>query len=108
MIIQYTILVTLKTFHGIFKPTLQRFEFCFCADSRNEAIELATGNVKSRGYPHDEVSVQVLDSLPISVAAERELLAELSKLNRQTEETLACVREAAKVVRELTGGLEAA
>lgn len=105
---QYTILVTLKTFHGIFKPTLQRFEFCFCADSRNEAIELASANVKSKGHPYDEKQVQVLDSLPISVAAEREMLAELSKLNRQTEETLVCVREAAKVVRELTRGLEAA
>lgn len=106
--IQYTILVTLKTFYGIFKPTVERFEFCFCADSRNEAITLASGNVKPKGYPHDEISVQVLDSIPISVAAERELMAELSRLNKQTEETIECVREATKIVRELRSGLEAA
>lgn len=106
--IQYTILVTLKTFHGIFKPTIERFEFCFCADSRDQAIALASGNVKSKGYPHDEKSVRVLDDIPISVAAERELLAELSRLNKQTEETLACVREATKIVRGLTSDLEAA
>lgn len=105
---QYEIRVTLKTNNGIFKPTSTSEEFSFCARSENEAIDLASKNVPSRGYPHDEKQVQVLNAIPIAEAAERELINELAALNRQTIETIKTVREATQVVNELTRVFEAA
>lgn len=63
--IQYRVLVTLKTFHGAFKPTVERFEFCFVAEwGRYEASRLAASNVESEGWSYDEVGTEVLESIP--------------------------------------------
>lgn len=60
----YIIAVTLKTFRGTSAPTYERHEFRFCAASRNEARVLALSNVKSKGFPHDEKQIQILNAIP--------------------------------------------
>jgi hypothetical protein len=62
--IDFTVIVTLKAFHGVFGSTSERFDFRFCAASLLEAIELASSNVNSKGFPFDEKSVEVTDALP--------------------------------------------
>jgi len=67
--VEYRVLVTLKTFDGIFKPETKRHEFSFCADS-GEGAKVAASNVRSKGWPHDEVLVQVLGAIPVKREAE--------------------------------------
>lgn len=113
---EYQIRITLKTHHGIFKPTSQSEEFYFCAESRDLAHTLASANVRSQGYPHDEKSIQVLSALPVGVdywtaKADREhkaLMSDIAEARKQNEVTLQSVREATQVVRELTRELGAA
>jgi len=64
--VEYTVRVTLKTFHGIFKPDVEHFEFSFCAES-GEGAKLAASNVKSGSWIDQEVSVQVLGAIPVWV-----------------------------------------
>lgn len=126
---EYRIRVTLKTHNGIFKPTFRSEEFRFCAESRDVAIVLASANVPSHGFPYQEKSIQVLSALPVSRvtalapydpkllrfdwgtvadAGHRALLNECARLQRQNEATIQSVREATRVVRELTRDLEEA
>lgn len=107
-------------------------KFSFCAESRDEARRLASANVRSKGWPHDEKLIEVVSAIPVyrprpcvaltpydarfhkfdwtTVAdhAQTALLLQCASLGRQTAITLSCVREATRVVRELTRTLEAA
>lgn len=96
--VEVRILVTLKTFHGIFKPTLKRYEFWFCAESPEIAGKLASRNVKSQGYPFDETMVQVLDAIPLVTGTQlkscREVASEQNELAWLIEqETAAALKE---------------
>jgi hypothetical protein len=96
--VEVRILVTLKTFHGIFKPKLTRHEFWFCAESPEIAAKLASRNVKSQGYPYDETMVQVLDAIPLATGTQlkscREVKVEQEELAWLVEqETEAALRE---------------
>jgi hypothetical protein len=66
---EYKIRVTLKTHNRIFKPTFRSEEFYLCAESRDQAIVLASSSMKSKGYPHDETFVQVLSAIPLTAIA---------------------------------------
>lgn len=126
---KYHIRITVKTFNGIFKPTFRSYDFWQCAPTQDEAIRLVSASVPSRGYPQDEKIVEVLSALPINPcvalvpydprfhvfdwstvadAAERALMNTCARLQRQNEATIQSVREATRVVRELTRELEAA
>ena len=96
---EFHILVTLKTFHGIFKPTLKREEFKFCADSRDFAIRAACNNVKSKGFPFDETIVQILYATPVdSFPLESPPLRSLSEVASEVEEDEWIVREETKAL----------
>jgi len=62
--VEYTVRVTLKTFHGIFKPTTESFDFSFCAES-GDGARLAASNVRSGSWIDQEVEVQVLGAIPV-------------------------------------------
>lgn len=57
---EFEINVTLKVNRGSFGVKRERHTFHFCAHSREDAVELACGNVPSQGYPFDEREFQVL------------------------------------------------
>lgn len=63
--VEYTVRVTLKTFHRIFSPTFEQFEFRFCAEFGENAAQLAASNVRSQGWPYQEVQTQIIAELPI-------------------------------------------
>jgi hypothetical protein len=99
-ILEFHILVTLKTFHGIFKPTLKREEFKFCSDSRDFAIRAACNNLKPQGFPFDEAFVQVLGAVPVDPFPESQPLRSLSEVQSEREEDEWIVSEETKAVLE--------
>lgn len=62
---KYKIEIRVKEFSPPFKPEITRQEFEVEAETELQAIKLASGKVKSRGYPYDEKSVRVLFSSPV-------------------------------------------
>jgi len=89
--IQFRILVNVKQLNGVFGSKITyREEFWFCCESAGIARELASSNVKSKGWPNEEVSLEIIDAIHVS----RDPFAGLSR-------PLLSIREAESELEEL-------
>lgn len=88
--IQFRIQVQVKELRGSLGSKItKREEFWFCCESASIARELASGNVKSKGYPFDEISLQIVDAITVSrdpfAGLERPLLS-ISEAQSEVDE----------------------
>lgn len=62
---EYGVTITVKEWDAPFPPTSTYYEFKVQAGSEREAIQIASRQVKSKGYPYDEISARVNYSQPM-------------------------------------------
>lgn len=78
---EYRIEVTVREFHGVSKPISIRHEITVQANGELEAFKTASGQVKTKGYPWDEVSVRVIGCRPFRRKRGRAGISERDNLN---------------------------